>query len=134
MLGVGYNAGCDAVAPTKAHGLLDAGTETPPTRIVAVLVEIVNVIVELSLPSLEVVGNSVTMLDSEGRGLELVDLPFGVLEGGRLGPRVTVVVEVSVVMLVVGGELDLKVGGGPIGNVVFRAGHLEDPVSRRTGH
>ncbi len=100
--------------------------------------EIVGVMVELSPPSLEVVGKSVAMLDSEGRGLELevtiviVDVLVAVLEDGRLELEVTVVVEVSVV--VVGEELELKVAGGPIGNVVFRAGHPEDPVSRRTGH
>jgi hypothetical protein len=77
--------------------------------------EIVVERVEVFAPSLEVVDESVVML--EGRGLEL---------------EVTEVVDMPVAVLGCRG-LELGVTGGRIGSVVFRAEHPEDPASRRTG-
>ena len=101
----------------------------PPSEIVSVLVKLFPPLIEVL-----VVDKSVTML-----------------EGGRLEPEVAVVVGVAVTMLEVGGlelgvtkvldvlvamlvlkefklNLELEV------DVVFRAGHPENLVSRRTGH
>ena len=126
-----YIAESDGVAPAKARGPFVA----PPAEISEIVTvsvdppsEIVSVIVELS-PLVEVVGKSVAMLDSEDK-VEVVDVLFVVLEGRGLE------LDVDVVVRVVRGELDLKVAGGPIGNVMFRAVHPEDTVSRRlgTGH
>ena len=85
MLGVGIIAASDGVATAKACG---ATTDSPPTEtpeIVTISVdppsEVVSVVVKLSL---EVVGGSVAMLDSEGKGLEL---------------GVTIVINVAVAML-----------------------------------
>ena len=81
--------------------------------------------VKLSPPLLEVVGNSVTMMEDRELELEVtvvVDVSFAMLE-----LEVTEVVDVPVAVL--GG----RVAGGTIGNVVFWAGHPEESVSRRTG-
>ena len=83
---------------------------------------IVSVSVKIPPPLLEEVDESVAVL--EGRGL---------LEVEGLELEVAVVVDVPVAMLG-GGGLELEVIGRTIGDVVFRAGHLEDLVSRRTGH
>ena len=67
-------------------------------------------VMELEISTPVVVDESVVMLEVGGLELEVaivVDLAFAVLGGG--------------------------VAGGTIGNVVFRAGHPEDLVSRRTG-
>jgi hypothetical protein len=69
--------------------------------------EIVVERLEVFAPLLEVVDKSV-MLEVT----EVVDMPVAVLGCGGLGLGVT---------------------GGTISNVVFRAGHPEDPASRRTG-
>jgi hypothetical protein len=66
--------------------------------------------VEVFAPSLEVVDESVVMLEVT----EVVDMPVAVLGCGGLG-------------------LGITGGTGRIGSVVFRAGHPEDPASRRTG-
>lgn len=106
---MGFIAASDGVARAKACGALVAVTEALPTR--------VSVSVSVSM--------TVTVSP------EVANESVGVLEGGRL-LEVTVVVDVAVPMLG-GGGLELGVAGGTIGNVVFRAGHPEDLVSRRTG-
>jgi len=68
---------------------------------------------------------SVAMLELEA--ILVVDVPVEMLE-----LEVTVVVDVPLVVPR-GGGLEPGVAGGTIGNVVFRAGHPEDPASRRTG-
>jgi len=93
---------------------------------------IVKVIV---FPPLEVVDESVAVLG--GRRLELevtvlVCVPIEVLGNGGLEVNFTEVVDVRVVVPR-GGGLGMRVTGGTFGNVVFRAGHPEDPASRRTG-
>jgi len=91
--------------------------ESPPADMVTIsldpLSEIVSVDVKLS-PPLEVVDDIV------------------MLEVGALELEVSEVVDVPVAVLGSRG-LDLGVAGGPIGSVVFRVGHPEDPASRRTG-
>ena len=64
--------------------------------------------------------------------LEDVDEFVVVLKGRTLELEVTEVADVPVVVPG-GGRLGMGVTGGTIGNVVFRAGHPEDPTSRRTG-
>jgi hypothetical protein len=71
------------------------------------LAEIVVERLEVFAPLLEVVDESV-MLEVT----KVVDMPVAVLGCGGLGLGIT---------------------GGTIGSVVFRAGHPEDPASRRTG-
>jgi len=90
-----------------------------------------SVTVELSPPlELEVVEDFVTMM--EDRELEVtivVDVSGAMLGVGGLELEVS-----EVVVAVLGGRgLDLGVAGGTFGNVMFRAGHPEDPASRRTG-
>ena len=103
-----------------------------PSEIVTISVDPVNGIVNVTVTlSLDVVGETVIKLDSEGKGLELgvtiaVKVDVGMLEVGGL-----VLEEVAVVVDLPDGGL---VGGGLIGNVVFRAGHPGDlAVSRRAG-
>ena len=61
-----------------------------------------------------------------------MELAVRVLEVGELELEATVEVDVPVAVL--GGEgLEMGITGGAFGNVVFRAGHPEDSVSRRTG-
>ena len=93
-----------------------ATTESPPADIVTISLDplsgIVSVDVKLS-PPLEVVDDIVMLVGGlELEVSEVVDVPVAVL-GGR--------------------GLDLGVAGGPLGSVVFRVGHPEDPASRRTG-
>lgn len=59
--------------------------------------------------------------------LEVVDDSVAMMEDRRLELEVTVVMEEVGAMLEVGGA------GVTFGDVVFRAGHPEDPVSRRVG-
>ena len=68
--------------------------------------------------------------------VEVVDESVAVVEMGGLELEVTKVeLEAAVVVdvAVVDGGLGPGVAGGTMGNVVFRAGHPKDPVSRRTG-
>ena len=83
-------------------------------------------------PSLEVMYGSVTVLELKGLVTTVIRMVVELkLEVGGLELEVTVVVDVVVAVLRRGG----LVAGGNFGNVVvFRAGHPEDPVSRRTGH
>ena len=95
--------------------------------------EIVSVAVKLSPPALEVVASKSVMV-MEGGGLELevnvvVDVVGAILE---LELEVAEVVDVPAMMLG-SGALELAVTGGTFGDVVLRAGHPEDPLSRRTG-
>jgi len=62
-----------------------------------------------------------------------VDVAVVMPGGGGLELEVIVVLVDVLVAMLRGGGLELGVAGGAIGNVVFRAGHPEDPVSRRTG-
>ena len=134
----------DGIAPAYACGALVATIETLPTgvsMIVSVKVDsssavIVSVTVTISPPSLEVVGETVPVLEDRGLELEVaivVDVLVAMLEVAGFELEVTVVVNVPAVMPG-GGGFELGVIGGTFGNVVFRAGHPEVPVSRRTGH
>ena len=123
---MGFIAVSNGVVPAEACGPLVANRKSPLAdsenpEIVTTSVdppsEIVGVAVENS-PSLEVVvDESVAMLELEVGGLEL---------------EVTVVVDLPVTLMG-GAGFELGVTGGTIDNVVFWAGHPEDPVSRRTG-
>ena len=68
--------------------------------------------------------------------LLVVDKSVAMLEDRELELETTVGLVVDVPVAALGGRgFEMGVAGGPIGNVVvFRAGHPEDPVSRRTGH
>ena len=113
----------DGFAPVKAYGTLVATMTVPPTEI--------SVIVTISLDppsgivSVGIKDESVAMLELEAT--VVVDVP-----GATLELEATVVVDVPVA-LPGGSGLELGVAGGTVGNVVFRAGHPEDPASRRTG-
>ena len=67
-------------------------------------------------------------MDESDTMLEM-ELAVMVLEVGELELEAT-----DVPVAVLGGEgLEMGITGGAFGNVVFRAGHPEDSVSRRTG-
>ena len=121
-------------------GALVASTETLPTDPSSVIVtvapiEIVSVTASVgdSPPPLEVVSKSVAMLEDRELELEItvvVNVSDMMLEVGELLPvEVSIVVDVPTVVLGGGG----LAAGGTFGIVVFRAGHPEDPASRRTG-
>ena len=118
-----------------------ASTETLPTDPSSVIVtvspiEIVSVTASVgdSPPPLEVVSKSVAMLEDRELELEItvvVNVSDVMLEVGELElpVEVSIVVDVPTVVLG-GGGLELEAAGGTFGIVVFRAGH---PASRRTG-
>jgi len=80
-----------------------------------------------SVATLELDSTTVTVAMAELEAIVVVDVPVEMLE-----LEVTVVVDVPLVVPR-GGGLEPGIAGGAIGNVVFRAGHPEDPASRRTG-
>jgi len=104
-------------------------------------IEIVSVTASVgdSPPPLEVVSKSVAMLEDRELELEItvvVNVSDVMLEVGELELPVEVSIVVDVPTVVLGGgglELEAAAAGGTIGIVVFRAGHPEDPASRRTG-
>ena len=119
-------------------GALVASTETLPTDPSSVIVtvspiEIVSVTASVGDSPLEVVNKSVAMLEDRELELEItvvVNVSDMMLEVGELLPvEVSIVVDVPTVVLGGGG----LAAGGTFGIVVFRAGHPEDPASRRTG-
>ena len=123
-------------------GALVASTETLPTDPSSVIVtvspiEIVSVTASVgdSPPPLEVVNKSVAMLEDRELELEItvvVNVSDMMLEVGELLPvEVSIVVDVPTVVPGPGGGG--LTAGGTFGIVVFRAGLPEDPASRRTG-
>ena len=125
----------------RVCGALVASTETLPTDPSSVIVtvapiEIVSVTASVgdSPPPLEVVSKSVAMLEDRELELEItvvVNVSDVMLEVGELELPVEVSIVVDVPTVVLGGGG--LAGGGTFGIVVFRAGHPEDPASRRTG-
>jgi len=97
-----------------------------PSEIVSVEIKVE--VADESVATLELDSTTtVTVAMLELEAIVVVDVPVEMLE-----LEVTVVVDVPVVVPG-GGGLEPGVAGGTTGNVVFRAGHPEDPASRRTG-
>ena len=127
----------------KAYGALVATTETPPIEIPEIVTisvgppsEIVSVAVRLSPLLLEGVDESVVMMEDGRLELEVNvvgDVDDAMLELERSELDVIEVVDALVRVAVLGGRGLEGVLRGIIDNVVFLAGHPEDPASRRTG-
>ena len=90
------------------------------TGVIVVVVDELVVVLVRNIMGLELEG-TVTVIPPDSMLEDTVEVnPVAVLGGGGM--------ELEVVVVVVGGAT-----GGMIGDVVFRAGHPEGPISRRNG-